>query len=65
MSEVRHALPTIQVEALGRLDAMLGRSLLDAPDVGADEAPDTNLWLDDEPAASPDRPRTHKGYYDP
>jgi hypothetical protein len=50
-----------KVEAMGRLDAMLGRSLLDAPDVGEDEAPAPDLWRDDEPAASPDRPRTHKG----
>ncbi len=57
-----HAMPTMQVEAMGRLDAMLGRSPLDAPDVGEDEAPAPNLWLDDEPGASPDRPRTrHKG----
>jgi hypothetical protein len=57
-----HAMPTIQVEATGRLDAILGRSLLDVPDVGEDEAPDTNLWLDDEPAAAPDAARTrHKG----
>jgi len=53
-----HAMPTMQVEAMGRLDAMLGRSLLDAPDVGEDEGPEPNLWLDDEPAASPDAPRT-------
>jgi hypothetical protein len=51
-----------------RLDAMLGRSPLDAPEVGEDEAPAPNLWLDDEPGASPDRPRTrhkgsHKGSY--
>jgi len=46
---------------MGRLDAMLGRSLLDAPDVGEDEAPAPDLWRDDEPAASPDRPRTHEG----
>ena len=53
---------TTQVEAMGRLNAMLGRSLLDAPDRLADAAPEPNLWLDDEPAASPDAPRTrHKG----
>jgi hypothetical protein len=46
-----------KVEAMGRLDAMLGRSLLDAPDVGEDEAPAPDLWRDCEPAASPDRPR--------
>jgi hypothetical protein len=53
-----------KVEAMGRLDAMLGRSLLDAPDVGEGEAPAPDLWRDDEPAASPDRPRTHKGSYE-
>jgi hypothetical protein len=59
-----HALPTMQVEAMARLDAMLGRSLLDAPDVGEGEAPAPNLWLDDEPGASPDAPRTRrKGSY--
>jgi len=57
-----HALPTMQVEAMARLDAMLGRSLLDAPDDGECEAPAPNLWLDDEPGASQDAPRTrHKG----
>ena len=34
-----HAMPTMQVEAMGRLDAILCRSPLDAPDVGEDEAP--------------------------
>ena len=59
-----HALPTMQVEAMARLDAMLGRSLLDAPDDGEGEAPAPNLWLDDELGASPDAPRTrHKGSY--
>ena len=49
---------------MGRLDAILGRSPLDAPDVGEEKAPTSNLWLDDEPGASPDRPRTrHKGSY--
>jgi hypothetical protein len=43
-------------------------ALLDAPDVGEDEAPAPNLWLGDEPGASPDAPRTghkgsHKGSY--
>ena len=41
----------MQVEAMGRLDAMLGRSLLDAPDVGEDEAQGQGLWLDANPAA--------------
>ena len=35
--------------AMGRLDAILGRSLLDAPDVGEDEAPapmgDPRTWI--------------------
>jgi hypothetical protein len=52
----------MQVEATGRLDTMLGRSLLDAPDVSEGEAPAPNLGLDDELGASPDAPRTrHKG----
>jgi len=63
-----HAMPIMQVEAMGRLDAMLGRSLLDAPDVGEDEAQAQELWLDDEPGAAPDAARTrhkgsHKGSY--
>ena len=41
----------MQVEAMGRLDAMLGRSLLHAPDVGEDEAQGQGLWLDADPAA--------------
>ncbi|HEX7172331.1 MAG TPA: hypothetical protein VF365_06980, partial [Candidatus Limnocylindria bacterium] len=45
--------------AMGRLDAMLGRSLLDAPDVGS-EAPDTNLWIDEERAASPEATRANE-----
>ena len=44
-----HALPTMQVEAMGRLDAMLGRSPLDAPDVGEEKAPASQLWLDEVP----------------
>lgn len=47
---------------MARLDAMLGRSLLDAPDDGVGEAPAPTLWLDDELRASRDAPRTrHKG----
>jgi len=46
-----HALPTMQVEAMGRLDTILGRSLQDAPDVGEDEAQAQQLWLDADPAA--------------
>ena len=37
------------VEAMGRLDAMLGRSPLDAPDVGEEKAPASQLWLDEVP----------------
>ena len=48
-----HALPTMQVEAMARLDAMLGRSLLAAPGVGEDEAQAHELWLDAEPADYP------------
>jgi hypothetical protein len=59
------AVDTMQVEAMARLDAMLGRSLLDAPDDGEGEAPAPNLWLDDEPGASPDAPRIRrKGSYE-
>jgi integrase-like protein len=46
-----HAMPTMQAESMGRLDAMLGRLLPDAPDVGDDEAQATELWLDADPAA--------------
>jgi hypothetical protein len=34
---------------IGRLDAMLGRSPLDAPDVGEEKAPASQLWLDEVP----------------
>jgi integrase len=46
-----HALPTLGAEAMGRLDAVLGRSPLDAPDEGPPEAPSAELWVDEEPAA--------------
>ena len=46
-----HALPTLGVEAMGRLDAVLGRSPLDAPDEGPTEAASAELWVDEEPAA--------------
>jgi hypothetical protein len=42
-----HALPTMQTEAMARLDAVLGRSALDAPDPTAT----SDLWVDAEPAA--------------
>lgn len=41
-----HALPTLQAEAMGRLDAVLGRSPLDAPDEGSRQAPPPELWID-------------------
>jgi len=46
-----HALPTLGVEAMGRLDAVLGRSPLDAPDEGPTEAASAELWVDEEPEA--------------
>ena len=46
-----HALPTLGVEAMGRLDAVLGRSPLDAPDEGPTEAASAELWVDEDPAA--------------
>jgi len=36
---------------MGRLNAVLGRSPLDAPDEGPAEAESTELWVDEEPAA--------------
>ena len=51
-----HAMPTMQAEAMGRLDAILGRSPLDAPN-DADAAPEEPaLWLDEEPGPAPPRP---------
>jgi hypothetical protein len=46
-----HALATMQAEAMGPRDAVLGRSPLDAPDEGPAEAEPTELWVDEEPAA--------------
>jgi hypothetical protein len=51
-----HAMPTMQAEAMGRLDAILGRSPLDAPDEVSAAAPgDPTLWADEEPGAAPTR----------
>jgi hypothetical protein len=44
-----HAIPTMQAEAMGRLDAVIGHSPLDAPDVGVAEAQAPELWLDEAP----------------
>jgi hypothetical protein len=39
---------------MGRLDAILGRSELDAPEQLAEAAPEQPaLWLDEEPGATP------------
>ncbi len=46
-----HALPTLQVEAMGRLDAVLGRSPLDVPDEGPADPSQTELWVDQAPAS--------------
>jgi len=43
-----HALPTTQAEAMGRLDAVLGRSPLDAPEPAAAQPKQTMLWLDED-----------------
>jgi hypothetical protein len=51
----------MQAEAMGRLDAILGRSPLDAPEEVSGAAPEEpvpaadHLWLDEEPGAAPDR----------
>ena len=42
-----HALPTLQAEAMGRLDAVLGRSPLDRPAAAPDER--AELWVDADP----------------
>ena len=48
-----HALPTMQTEAMARLDALLGRSPLDAADDALGEAPqEPELWLDQESGAA-------------
>ena len=46
-----HALPTMQTEAMARLDAVLGRSALDAPEPDPDPAAEPVLWVDEEPRA--------------
>lgn len=45
------ALPALGAEAMGRLDAVLGRWPLDAPDEGPTAAPSAELWVNEEPAA--------------
>lgn len=42
----------MQAEAMARLDAVLGRSPLDATGDGPAEAPPTELWVDQDPAAA-------------
>ena len=39
-----HALPTLQAEAMGRLDAVLGRSPLDVPDDAVTKSASVELW---------------------
>jgi integrase len=46
-----HALPTMQTEAMARLDAVLGRSALDAPELDPAAAAEPVLWVDEEPRA--------------
>ncbi len=47
-----HSLPTLHAEAMGRLDAVLGRSPLDAPDEAPAGGPlQTELWLDHDPGS--------------
>jgi hypothetical protein len=41
-----HALPTLQAEAMGRLDAVLGRSPLDRPAGAPDQT--VELWVDED-----------------
>jgi hypothetical protein len=45
-----HALPTLQAEAMGRLDAVLGRSPLDRPAAAPDQT--VELWVDEDPQGS-------------
>jgi hypothetical protein len=58
-----HALPTMQVEAIGRLDAMLGRSPLETPIEASGAAPEEpDLWLHQDSGAASARPlNRHKG----
>jgi len=45
-----HALPTLQAEAMSRLDAVLGRSPLDRQAAAPDET--VELWVDEDPQGS-------------
>jgi len=57
-----HAMPTMQTEAMGRLDTLLGRAEPDVPDVDDEVSAEPTLWLDEEPgAASAGRMQRHKG----
>ncbi len=54
-----HAMPTMQSEVMGRLDALLGRSAVDASDdASAEEPEEPALWLDDEAGAAADGPQS-------
>ncbi len=53
-----HAMPTMQVEAMGRLDAILGRAPLDGPDVGEEAGWAPELWLDQDRDRWPASPAT-------
>jgi hypothetical protein len=55
----------LQTEAMGRLDALLGRSAADAADDASAGAPEEPaLWLDDEAGAAADGPQSRdKGSY--
>ena len=58
-----HAMPTMQAEAMGRLDAMLGRSPLETLNEASSAAPEEPaLWLDQKSGAASARPlNRHKG----
>jgi hypothetical protein len=50
-------MPTMQTEAMGRLDALLGGSAADAADNPSAEAPEEpTLWLDKASGTAPARP---------
>jgi integrase len=52
-----HAMPTMQVEAMGRLDAILGRSAPETLNEASGPAPlEPALWLDQESGAASSRP---------
>jgi len=51
-----HALPTMQTEAMARLDAVLGRSLLDRAEASSASESAPQLWLDQDSAASGETP---------